>query len=130
MIFSHPSSSKTVSRDAFDSAHSSAWGASHTDLAGIRIMTTVIPRNALLFPQRFIQEFSLSLKIYILLFFISLLTSLYSNSNMTRVPVFIISNKKLVMDHLHYIILVHLFNLNLVCFNTGIILGQHFFILK
>lgn len=68
MIFSHPGSSKMVSRDVFDSAHSSAWEKPHTDLAGIRFTTTVIPRDVLVFPQkylRFTQEFSLSLKIYI-----------------------------------------------------------------
>lgn len=79
----------------FDSAHSSAWGESHTDLAGIRIMTKVILRNVLAFPQKyliFIHEFHLSLKIFILLFFISLPASLNSNSKI-RVPVFIINSE-------------------------------------
>lgn len=96
MIFSCPGSSKMDSRDVFDSAHSSAWGESHTDLAGIRIMTKVILRNVLAFSQKylmFIQEFSLSLNICILLFFISPPVSLNSNSKITRVPVFIVSSE-------------------------------------
>jgi len=96
MIFSHPGSSKMVSRDVLDSAQSSAWGESRTGLAGIRITTTVIPKNVLVFLLKslsFIQEFNLSLKIHIFLFFISILTSLCSNSKMTRETVFTINNE-------------------------------------
>lgn len=95
MIFSCPHSSKMDSRVVFDSAHSSAWGESHTDLAGIRIMMMVKLRDGLAFPQKylmFIQEFCLSLNICILLFFLSLPASLNSNSKI-RVPVFMISSE-------------------------------------
>lgn len=95
MIFSCPHSSKMDSRVVFDSAHNSAKGESHTDLAGIRIMMKVILQNGLAFPQKylmFIQEFRLSLNICILLFFISLPASLNSNSKI-RVPIFIISSE-------------------------------------
>lgn len=96
MIFSCPGSSKMDSRDVFDSAHSSAWGEFQTDLAGIRVMAKVILRKVPAFPQKylmFIQGFSLSLNICILLFFVSSPASLNSSSKITRVPVFIISSE-------------------------------------
>lgn len=52
MIFSCLHSSKMDSRVVFDSAHNSAKGESHTDLAGIRIMMKVILQNGLAFPQK------------------------------------------------------------------------------